>query len=450
MFANKWLLGGWLLLLSVSLQAAQFPDFRPLVRASSPAVVNISSELAPGADTQALPDILRKFLDTPEPSNGDKQPRAKSLGSGFIISEEGYLLTNYHVIKGAEKILVRLTDRRQFEAQLIGVDKRTDLALLKLPDGRYPALKLGSSKALEAGQWVLAIGSPFGYDFTVTAGVVSATQRALEGEESVPFIQTDVAINPGNSGGPLFNLDGEVVGINAQILTRSGGFMGLSFAIPIDVAMAVVEQLKQRGFATRGWLGVELQEVNAPLAESFGLKEPGGALIVKVEPEGPGADIGLKAGDVVLRFAGELIHSSNELINMAAVEIPGSRVSLLLQRDGKPMSSTITIGSLLGDMPGAKLQQDESANSLDVVLAELTEQQLSRLGAGHGVLVKEVNQGAGDRAGLQSGDVITLLNGVAIHSIAQFVEQIRRAPRGQALPMRVVREGVPTFVALRL
>ncbi|VAV96064.1 HtrA protease/chaperone protein, partial [hydrothermal vent metagenome] len=301
------------------------PDFTGLVEKNGAAVVNISTEEKRDKRSKRIP---RRFQDMPEngpfgewfkhffgeegegnngEGNGFGGPHryAQSLGSGFIISKDGYVLTNNHVVADADKIIVRLSDRRELEAELIGTDKRSDLALLKIEGDDFPVVKIGSSETLKAGEWVLAIGSPFGFDYSVTAGIVSAKGRSLPRENYVPFIQTDVAINPGNSGGPLFNLDGEVVGINSQIYSRTGGYMGLSFAIPIDVVMNVVEQLKSDGHVVRGWLGVLIQDVTRELAESFGMKKPHGALVARVLPNSPAEAAGFKIGDIVVKFNGK-------------------------------------------------------------------------------------------------------------------------------------------------
>ncbi|WP_409301806.1 Do family serine endopeptidase, partial [Pseudomonas sp. KCJK8993] len=312
---------------AVSAQAAELPDFTQLVEQASPAVVNISTtqklpdrrvSAGPMPDLEGLPPMLREFFERGMPPQqrsprGDRQREAQSLGSGFIISPDGYILTNNHVIADADEILVRLADRSELKAKLVGTDPRSDVALLKIDGKDLPVLKLGKSQDLKAGQWVVAIGSPFGFDHTVTQGIVSAIGRSLPNENYVPFIQTDVPINPGNSGGPLFNLAGEVVGINSQIYTRSGGFMGVSFAIPIDVAMDVSSQLKAGGKVSRGWLGVVIQEVNKDLAESFGLEKPAGALVAQIQDDGPAAKGGLQVGDVILSLNGQPIVMSADL-----------------------------------------------------------------------------------------------------------------------------------------
>lgn len=309
-----------LLALSLAMTArAELPDFTPLVEQASPAVVNISTRqklpdraMARGQlsipDLEGLPPMFRDFLERSIPqvprNPRGQQREAQSLGSGFIISNDGYILTNNHVVADADEILVRLSDRSEHKAKLVGADPRSDVAVLKIEAKNLPTLKLGDSNKLKVGEWVLAIGSPFGFDHSVTAGIVSAKGRSLPNESYVPFIQTDVAINPGNSGGPLLNLQGEVVGINSQIFTRSGGFMGLSFAIPIDVALNVADQLKKAGKVSRGWLGVVIQEVNKDLAESFGLDKPSGALVAQLVEDGPAAKGGLQVGDVILSLNG--------------------------------------------------------------------------------------------------------------------------------------------------
>ena len=325
-----------LLLGQMSLAHAELPEFTELVEEASPAVVNISTrqnlpqrEAAVQGqmpDLEGLPPMFREFFERNVPQMprgpGGRQRDAQSLGSGFIISDDGYVLTNNHVVADADEIIVRLSDRSELEAKLIGADPRTDVALLKVEGKGLPTVKLGKSQALKVGEWVLAIGSPFGFDHSVTAGIVSAKGRSLPNESYVPFIQTDVAINPGNSGGPLFNLDGEVVGINSQIFTRSGGFMGLSFAIPIDVAMDVANQLKSEGKVSRGWLGVVIQEVNKDLAESFGLDKPAGALVAQVLEEGPAAKGGLQVGDVILSLNGQPIIMSADLPHLVGALKP--------------------------------------------------------------------------------------------------------------------------------
>ncbi len=455
---------GLLLSSNVAL-AAMLPDFTELVEQASPAIVNISTlraadgkESAPSAGQEQLPDIFKHFFGERgfEGREHDRQPRRshpQSLGSGFIISADGYVLTNHHVVKGAESILVRLSDRRELVAELVGSDPRSDLALLKLSADALPVVKIGDSDKLKAGEWVLAIGSPFGFDQSVTAGIVSATGRSLANENYVPFIQTDVAINPGNSGGPLFNLEGEVVGINSQIYTRSGGFMGLSFAIPMTMAMEVVEQLKLNGHVARGWLGVIIQEVNRDLAESFGLDRPKGALVAKVLPASPAQAAELQEGDIIVSFNGEPVERSAELPQLVGRVVPGKTVELDLVRNGRNKTIALTVGVLPEEgalvESGAVAPRAES-NPLNIGVAALEPERAEQWRLSGGVVVREVLSGPGADAGLVVGDVITMLNGRAIENIEDFTEVSRGLPRGKAVPMRIVRRGSPLFLPLKV
>src|SRR3989344_3810273 len=413
---------------AVPAQAVELPDFTQLVEQASPAVVNISTtQKLPERkvsdqqmpDLAGLPPMLREFFERGMPQQraprggGGGQREAQSLGSGFIISPDGYILTNNHVIADADEILVRLADRSELKAKLVGTDPRSDVALLKIEGKDLSALKLGKSQDLKAGQWVVAIGSPFGFDHTVTQGIVSAVGRSLPNENYVPFIQTDVAINPGNSGGPLFNLNGEVVGINSQIYTRSGGFMGLSFAIPIDVAIDVSNQLKSAGKVTRGWLGIGIQEITKDLADSFGMKNTNGALVSNVEKSSPAEKGGLEAGDVIVKFDGKPIMTSSDLPRAVGATKPGKQVQVEILR--KSASRTLNIS--VGEMPTDK---DEVAttpkgpakpevNRIGLVLKELTPQQKKKLNGKNGLLVVEA-QGSAAQAGIRRGDVIPGLN----------------------------------------
>lgn len=458
------------LLLSVvaSSVRAELPDFKTLVKKAAPAVVNISTIQKKsshpmvgfdfkGPNGEEIPEIFRHFFRFPDQGQAPDAPSQKvpqSLGSGFIISEDGYILTNHHVIKGADQVLVRLNDRRELDATVVGSDERSDVALLKIDATGLPVVRFGDSSSLEAGEWVLAIGSPFGFDHTVTAGIVSATGRALENETYVPFIQTDVAINPGNSGGPLFNLEGEVVGINSQIYTRSGGFMGLSFAIPIDVAMNVSSQLKTDGFVTRGWLGVVIQEVNKELAESFGLDKPAGALVAKVLPGSPAEDAGLQDGDIILKFDGQHINLSSDLPHQVGRVVPGSTVKLDIVRGTKNKRISVKIGTLADGKEPVKASQRTSpepeSNRLNIVVSPLTDQQKEKWNLRNGVVIEKVLAGAGANAGLVAGDVITMLNGKRVESIKQFVDLVNDLPAGRSVPMRIVRRGSPLFIPLKL
>ncbi|WP_407290849.1 DegQ family serine endoprotease [Stutzerimonas zhaodongensis] len=443
---------------------ADLPDFTPLVEDASPAVVNISTKQkqpmrgnaqAQMPDLEGIPPMFREFFERGMPQQPERRREAQSLGSGFIISEDGYVLTNNHVVADAEEIMVRLPDRSEMQAKLVGADPRSDVALLKIEGDGLPTVKIGSSEELKAGEWVVAIGSPFGFDHTVTAGVVSAKGRSLPNESYVPFIQTDVAINPGNSGGPLFNLEGEVVGINSQIFTRSGGFMGLSFAIPIDVAMDVANQLREDGKVSRGWLGVVIQEVNKDLAESFGLDRPAGALVAQVMDGGPAAKGGLKVGDVILSVNGKSIDMSGDLPHLVGAMKPGSKARLEVVRDGQRKTLNIDIGALPedGDVlasaegPSAKTQ---SNNRLGVSVTELTDAQRQALEISGGVVISDISQGPAAMIGLRPGDVITHLNNEAIDSVKKFSQVVKDLPKNRSVSMRVLREGRASFITFKL
>ena len=447
--------------LSSAAAARDLPDFTELVERHSPAVVNISTEQDPdGAARRApegrpdLEDFFRRFLPDGAPSPGQGRP-AQSLGSGFIVSNDGYILTNNHVIEGADKIIVRLTDRRQLEAQLIGADERSDLAVIKVEAKNLPVVKLGNSERLKVGEWVLAIGSPFGFDASVTAGIVSAKGRSLpteQGENYVPFIQSDVAINPGNSGGPLFNLAGEVVGINSQIYTRSGGFMGVSFSIPIDVAMDVADQLKKDGRVSRGWLGVVIQDVSRDLAESFNLKKPGGALVAEVLSDGPAGSAGVEAGDIITHFNGKTVDLSADLPHLVGRARAGSNATLTVVRAGKTKRLKVRIGELAdrgSPQIGAITEPAVEPSRLGLVVEELLADDRQRLGIDQGVRVVS-STGAAAAASIASGDIITMLDNKSVDSIAKFDEITNSLQAGKAVPVFTLRNGTASFRALRV
>ncbi|QIB51111.1 MULTISPECIES: DegQ family serine endoprotease [Pseudomonas] len=470
--AQRWLLaaaGTLLMSWQSTLMAQNLPDFADLVEEASPAVVNISTRqtaparaagMPPGMpDLEGLPPLFREFFERGIPQQAPQQRQApQSLGSGFITSKDGYVLTNNHVVDGADEIFVRLSDRREVEAELIGADPRSDLALLKIDAGEdLPVVRIGKSADIRPGDWVLAIGSPFGFDYSVTAGIVSAKGRSLPNESYVPFLQTDVAINPGNSGGPLFNLDGEVVGINSQIFTRSGGFMGLSFAIPIDVAMDVAEQLKNDGTVRRGWLGVIIQEVNKDLAESFGLRKPAGALVAQVMPEGPAEEGGLQAGDVILEFNGQEIILSSDLPHAVGRVRPGEQAELVIMRDKKRQTLEMTIGALPDDEEMAAASSSgtpggaaTAANRLGLMVTDLTEQQKQNTGVESGVVVREVRQGPGAMVGLRPGDIITSLDNQPVDSAEKFEDLADKLPTNRSVSMRVIRQGRASYITFRL
>lgn len=448
---------------------ASLPDFTNLVEEASPAVVNISTRQKmperavagqPGMpDLEGLPPMFREFFERSIPqaprNPGGRQREAQSLGSGFIISPDGYIMTNNHVVADADEIIVRLSDRSELEAKLIGADPRSDVALLKVEGKDLPVVRLGKSDELKVGEWVLAIGSPFGFDHSVTAGIVSAKGRNLPSDSYVPFIQTDVAINPGNSGGPLFNLQGEVVGINSQIFTRSGGFMGLSFAIPMEVAMQVADQLKADGKVTRGWLGVVIQEVNKDLAESFGLDKPAGALVAQVLEDGPADKGGLQVGDVILNLNGKPIIMSADLPHLVGGLKPGEKAELDVVRDSSRKKLSVTIGTLPEEgqelaSSGSEQGGERSNNRLGVTVVELTAEQKKGLDLKGGVVVKEVLNGPAAMIGLRPGDVITHLNNQAIDSTSTFTQVAQELPKNRSVSMRVLRQGRASFITFKL
>ena len=447
------------IVLGVSAYAKELPDFTELVEKQGPAVVNIST-------TQ----IIRNAHGLPNLPEGDpfyeffrrfapqipREQESQSLGSGFIISADGYIMTNAHVVDSAEKITVRLTDKREFRAKVIGADRRTDVALLKIEATGLPKITVGDPNKLKVGEWVVAIGSPFGFDSSVTAGIVSAKGRSLPQDNFVPFIQTDVAINPGNSGGPLFNMNGEVVGINSQIYTRSGGSMGLSFAIPIDVATQVTEQLRTSGKVTRGRIGVTIQELTRELAESFGLSKPVGALISSVEKNGPADKAGIEASDVILKFDGKPVNSSSDLPRMVAATKPGSKVAVDLWRKGGSRQVTVEIAEMPEDgklaRAAKKLADDvaEMISRLGIAVSELSKEQLHELQISGGLLVEEVKGSAARAAGLQHGDVLLAIGNIPIRSLDQFNEILKQVPRGKNVALLVRRDDAASYVAIRL
>jgi serine protease Do len=402
-------------------------------------------------DREMFEDFFRRFFGDGE--GVPEQFESPSLGSGFIISDDGYVVTNHHVVKDADEIIVKLVDRRELEAKLIGSDPKTDVALLKVEADDLPTLRLGTARQLKVGEWVLAIGSPFGFEHSVTAGIVSAKGRSLPSENYVPFIQTDVAINPGNSGGPLFNLDGEVVGINSQIYSRTGGFMGLSFAIPIDVAMGVVDQLKTKGYVSRGWLGVYIQEVTQQLAESFGMDKPTGALVAKVMPDSPAEKSGIQVGDVILSFDGREVTNSGALPPIVGATQIGKKVSVEVNRDGKVRTLRIQLGELPDDDQLAA-RETESAERVSVLLgmevAEPTPELREALDLpSGGVLVQQVKPGAAQEAGIRSGDVLSMIDGKKIRSVKHFKEVVQELSEGKSVAVLVQRQQGPVFLALR-
>jgi serine protease Do len=440
--------------------AKELPDFTVLVEKEGAAVVNISTTQAVRS-VPALPnmpegdDPFSEFFRRFAPQVPQDQ-ESQSLGSGFIISSDGYIMTNAHVVDGADKVTVRLTDRREFRAKVIGTDKRTDVALLKIEAKSLPIVNKGDPNKLKVGEWVAAIGSPFGFDNSVTAGIVSAKGRSLPQDNFVPFIQTDVAINPGNSGGPLFNLDGEVVGINSQIYTRSGGSMGLSFAIPIDVATQVADQLRNSGKVTRGRIGVTIQELTNELAESFGMSKPEGALISSVEKNAPADKAGIEVSDVILKFDGKPVSRSSDLPRIVASTKPGNKAVVDLWRKGAAKQVTVVVAEI---PEAAKLTHadkkpaEEVAETIDrlgITVSELSTAQQQELQVSNGLLVENVKGTAARSAGLHQGDVLLAIGNTSLHSSAQLNEFLAQVPNGRNVALLVKRSDGTSYIAIKL
>ncbi len=445
---STWLTVITLFVASGLAEARGLPDFTQLVEKTSPAVVKINT-LAKQKSRRlfdqrqipqgSLPDIFRDLLE-PQPRD------VAAVGSGFIISADGYILTNHHVVGEADEIVVRLGDRREFDAKLVGTDERSDLALLKIDANNLPYLKFAKPDELKVGEWVLAIGSPFGLDFSASAGIVSAIGRSLPTEKNenyVPFIQTDVAINPGNSGGPLFNLDGEVVGINSQIYTRSGGSIGLSFAIPSSVVTSVVAQIKEKGHVDRGWLGVVIQEVDKDLAESFGLDKPSGALVAQMEPGGPAAQAGVEVGDVIVEFDGLAVETSGDLPHVVGQTAPGEKVAMTVIRQGKRKALKVTVGTLGKETAVAAMTEGPDGGRLGLSVAPDS--------SGSGVVVEQVYaETPAARAGLRPGDVITQLGYDKVSDVDTFWRLVEALPEKKPVPIRFLRRGQAIFKTLTI
>jgi len=463
------------------------PNFTQLVKEQMPAVVSISvnqkrkmpsipgmGPFSQGPDDlpyEELPEFFRRFFEDrgmgPRGSVPHPQPRefeTQAQGSGSILTEDGYILTNHHVVEDASEITVRLSDHREFRADVVGSDKRSDIALIKIDASGLPIVKPGTSKDLEIGEWVMAIGSPFGFEMSATAGIVSAKARNIsEGDNRfnyVPFIQTDVAINPGNSGGPLFNLDGEVVGVNSIIFSKSGGYMGLSFAIPIEVAMDVVKQVKNGGHVSRGWLGVLIQAVTSDLADSFGMDRPVGALVAEVLKDSPASLSDLQVGDVITEFNGHFVESNSHLPPIVGRTPVGHPVPVKIIREGREMVVQVVIGELPSDdglassLPQQKDKQVEEATTerLGMILEDIpVEVRESRSIHSGGVFVKQIEPGSSaDRSGIKEGDVISRINYVVIEGIDHLLQILDRLPDGKSVPVYVVRDKGPIFLALRM
>ncbi len=477
----------WLLPASVVSAAVEgLPDFTQLVKEQMPAVVSISvtqkrsmsqiqgmNPFRQGPDDlpyDELPEFFKRFFEDrgmgpgvphPEPREFESQAQ----GSGSILTEDGFILTNHHVIEDADEIMVRLHDRREFRATVVGSDARSDVALIKIDADELPVIKTGTSKELEIGEWVMAIGSPFGFEMSATAGIVSAKARNISDGDNrfnyVPFIQTDVAINPGNSGGPLFNMEGEVVGVNSIIFSKSGGYMGLSFAVPIEVAMDVVQQVKNGGHVSRGWLGVLIQPVTSDLAESFGMDRPVGALIAQVLEDSPASSSDLQVGDVIIEFNGHFVESNSHLPPIVGRTPVGHPVPVKVMREGRELIVQVVVGELPSEDEPASVDPEQPENAkaekatierLGMTLREIPKEiRNSRSIHSGGALVEEVEQGSvADHSGLKAGDVISRVNYVVVEGVDHLLQILDRLPKGRGVPVYVVRENGPIFLALRM
>ena len=449
-----------LLLAASQAFAAELPDFTLLVEKNAPAIVNVRATTTartnpqaqlPGQDQEEIPEIFRRFFG-PLPRGQQPGGERQSAGSGFIVSTDGYILTNNHVVAGADQVSVRLSDRRELDAKVIGTDEQTDIALLKIEASGLPTVSLGDSSGLKPGQWVVAVGSPFGMDHTVTHGIVSAVGRGYDrSQQYVPFIQTDVPINPGNSGGPLFNLDGQVVGINSQIFSNTGGYMGVSFAIPISVAMNTMSQLKEKGHVSRGMIGVQIQNVDRDSAKALGLPRSGGALVNSISPDSAAEKAGVKVGDVILAFNDNEVISSSDLPPLVGLTAPGSKAKLSVFRNGKSLEISLVVGEL--PQSAAAIASAEprtaAANKLGIVVEDLTAEQRQQLGLkDQGVVVTRVEGVAARRAALQPGDIILMLGRTSINSARGFGDAVKQLKADDSVMLLVRRNEVTTFIAL--
>lgn len=461
---------------TVFAQPQELPDFTNLVEREGPAVVNISTVQAasqahsmgtpgfpgipnvPGMPNIPEDDPFFDFFRRHMQPHGSPSPRdfeSKSLGSGFVISSDGYILTNAHLVDSADEINVKLTDKREFRAKLIGADRRTDIALLKIDATGLPKVTQGDPAKLEVGEWVVAIGSPFGFENSVTAGIVSAKGRSLAQENFVPFIQTDVAINPGNSGGPLFNMKGEVVGINSQIYSRTGGFMGLSFAIPIDVATNISSQLINTGKVSRGRIGVLIQEVTKELAESFGLPKPSGALVASVQKDGPAEKAGIEPRDVIMKYDGKTVTAAGDLPRMVGATKPGSKVPIQVWRNGAIKEMTVTVDEIPPDekpvgRSGKRGKAPDTSNRIGLSLSELSAEQKKQLETDSGLLVEDMVPGIASRAGVRPGDVILSINNQDVKTVEQFNQILNKTPKGRNIALLIRRGDTATFITMKM
>ena len=463
----NWTLFSSVLINSVMANSVELPDFTKLVEDNKASIVNISTvrkknnsnSVNPDIQNEELNDFLKKFFGDKgfEEPNKKKPKRSQSMGSGFVYSSNGYIITNHHVIADADQIIVKLNDKRELDAKLIGSDPSSDIALLKIKAKNLKPVKIGKSENVKVGQWVLAIGSPFGFESTVTAGIVSAIGRSLPNDNYVPFIQTDVAINPGNSGGPLFNLNGEVIGINAQIFSRSGGFMGLSFAIPMDVADNVVTQIKKSGKVSRGWLGVYIQEVTNNLAKSFGMKNPSGALISKIIPEGPASKSDLKIGDIILKFDNKKIDTSSSLPPIVGNTRVGKNVNIEILRNGKRKKIKFKVEELPVQTASKNIKKNNpkkiSKNILGMTIENMSDEDRKILGIDNnlGVKVREVSGNPAYESGLLKNDIIYQISGKNVMNVKQFEGIIKKMKNGDFASLLVRRsQGNSIYLAIKI
>ena len=465
------------IILSISLftllftaKAVNLPNFVPLIEKYSPAVVNISTtsnvkkqipnfnfkEFNDRIPFEKLPDMFKHFFDHDfKDQNYHDAFQTSSLGSGMIISHDGFILTNHHVIKDAKEIIVRLKNRREYKAKLVGSDEHTDIALIKIDAKNLPTINIGDSRSIRVGEWVFAIGSPFGFDLSASAGIVSAKGRSVPGESQynyVPFIQTDVAINPGNSGGPLFNLRGEVVGVNSMIFSRSGGYMGVSFSIPIEVAMNVVRQLRASGSVTRGWLGVIIQPVTYDLAQSFGMNKPEGSLVLEIVENSPASSSDLKVGDVILKFNGKKIINNSDLPPLVATTPIGHVSTLEVLRKGKKVLVEVKIDALPSNkLASAKTMENKTLNIGGLSLTDVPDTMRKKLNlSSGGAVVSSVEQdSAAEKSGIMVGDVILMFNYVEIKGASELQNLIKDLPKDKSVPVLLKRNSNSTFLAFK-
>ena len=443
-------------MVAVQTQAASSVDFSNLVEQVSPAVVSVNVVKKMTQEEllqQQVPEILRRFFGNQVIIPQQQAPQEKTAyGSAFFISKDGYLLTNHHVVEDASKVTIRLNDRREIDATVVGSDERTDVALLKVKGSNFPELRTGNVDRLRVGEPVLAIGSPFGFDYSASAGIVSAKMRNMMGETSVPFIQTDVALNPGNSGGPLFNQNGEVVGVNSRIFSGTGGYMGLSFSIPIDVAMDVADQLKKNGKVTRSYLGVMLQDIDRNLAESYNLPKPEGSLVTQVTPNTPAAKAGFKSGDVILKFNGSAISRTSDLLNYLNRTLPNQVIQLQVLRDDKVRNISATLTTAPDDTP-AKVEQtaQQKGPVLGVTIRNLTANEQSQLDVKGGILVQEVKLGGiAAQSRMIAGDIITQINNKAILNSNDFIQSVSELKKGSIARVSIIRQNQHAMLGMRI